>query len=107
MLEFTENLRKRSDIYLFMCNHEKDMLSNKDFPSQIKIKHLDGSNFDICNCSWEECKEKIYIWSEHCGYMYFFKDDLQNMEVKTYEWKESRNKFQLLEHIVFNFNYNI
>ena len=107
MLTFTEKLKNRSEIYSFMCNHGKTLNSRTDFCSEIMIEHLDGSKFDLKSGSWDECEEKIYVWTEHCGYFYFFKDDLRQMESRRYEWDEEKGKFQPLEHTIMQFNYNV
>ena len=86
MVTFTKKLKKRSDIYEFMDTHGKTLRADEDLACRIKIEHLDGSKFDILNCMWDECEEKIYIWSEHCGYLYFFKDDLKSMDSKKFKW---------------------
>jgi hypothetical protein len=107
MLRFTEKLKGKSDIYSFMCKHGKTLSSKTDFASEITIEHLDGSKFDLRNGSWDECEEKIYVWTEHCGYLYFYKDDLRQLESKRYEWDEKEGKFHLLEHTIMTFNYNV
>ena len=106
MLQFTEKLKRKEDIYQFMCSHGKELLSDRDFQSHIKIEHLDGSKFEIMSCRWDQCEEKIYIWSEHCGYFYFFKDDLREMESKTFKWEEDEFKFKIVEHNIMNFHFN-
>jgi len=107
MLNFTEKLKGKSNIYSFMCKHGKTLNSRTDFCAEIKIEHLDGSKFDLRSGSWDECEEKIYVWTEHCGYFYFYKDDLRQMETRDYEWVEEKGKFQLLEHAIMKFNYNV
>ena len=107
MLNFTEKLKDRSDIYSFMCEHGKRLNSRTDFTSEIKIEHLDGSKFDLKSGSWAECEEKIYIWTEHCGYFYFYKDDLRRMETMNYEWDEENEETRLLEHTIMTFNHNV
>jgi hypothetical protein len=106
MLTFTEKLKNRSEIYSFMCNHGKTLNSRTDFCSEIMIEHLDGSKFDLKSGSWDECEEKIYVWTEHCGYFYFYKDDLKEMETRNYEWVEKDDEFLLLEHTIMKFNFN-
>ncbi len=106
MLSFSEKLKNRSDIYSFLCEHSKYLDSRTDFCAEIKIEHLDGSAFDLKSGSWDQCEEKIYVWTEHCGYFYFYKDDLKQLESKRYEWNEEDGKFHLLEHTIMKFNYN-
>ncbi len=107
MLTFSEKLKNKSDIYSFMCDHGRTLSSKTDFSFEIKIEHLDGSKFDLKNCSWDECEEKIYIWTEHCGYFYFYKDDLREMEYRIDEWDEKEGKFQVIENTITKFNYDM
>ena len=106
MLTFTEKLKKRSDIYNFMCVHGKTLRADEDFACSLKIEHIDGSKFDLRSCMWDQCEEKIYVWTEHCGYFYFFKDDLRRMDSKKFEWQEDQEDFKLMEHTVINFHLN-
>jgi hypothetical protein len=45
------------------------------------IEHQDGSKFNLQNVIIEEKRFgqlDVYLaWTEHCGYFYFFKDDLR------------------------------
>ena len=107
MIEFTEKLIKRMDVYRFLCNYGNLLDGNVDFKSEITIRHLDGSEFHLINATWDECLDRIYIWTEHCGYFYFYKDDLKEMEVKTNEWNEANNKFELLTHTIMNFHMEV
>lgn len=51
------------------------------FKDSVKIVHGDGSVFLLENVIVEEKRyvqlDVYLIWTEHCGYFYFFKDDLE------------------------------
>ncbi len=108
MLEFTEELRSRSAIYAFMCEHGKNLRSDRDFKKQIKVKHLDESTFELFSCSWDESEDKIFIWTEHCGYLYFFKEDIEFLDIQEWEWHEEEEdeekRWKIVEHTIINFN---
>ena len=105
MLQFAEKLKNTLDIAKFMHTHANDPNTNLSFSSEVTIEHLDGSKFDLRCCSWDECEDKIYIWTEHCGYLHFFKDDLRKMESAIYSWNDE--KYILAEHSIMNFNWNL
>lgn len=68
--QIREDLDKRGE------NLTCDMF--KDF---VKIVHGDGSIFLLENVIVEEKRyvqlDVYLVWTEHCGYFYFFKDDLE------------------------------
>ena len=71
MLFDTENLGiNRLQIYTFMCEYGRKLRSNRDFETEIIVKHLDESNFHLYNCYWDEDGKRIFIWTEHCGHLY-------------------------------------
>ena len=51
------------------------------FKDSVKIVHADGSVFLLENVIVGEARfgemDVYLIWTEHCGYFYFFKDDLE------------------------------
>ncbi len=51
------------------------------FKDSVVITHQDGSKFSLLNVIVEEKRyvelDVYLIWTEHCGYLYFFKDDLE------------------------------
>lgn len=104
MIHFTHELNNRLAIYNFLYQHGKELRSDKDFRKQIKVKHLDESTFELFNCSWEESEDKIFIWTEHCGYLYFFKEDLEYLDIQEWEWHEEEKRWQMIEHNFMNFN---
>lgn len=105
MLEFTEKLSTRAEIYTFLCKHGKSLRSDGDFTDEIILKHLDESEFHLLNCTWDECEEKVYIWTEHCGYFYFYKEDIENMEVIT--WKLIKDDWKITERKNMTFSMEV
>jgi len=51
------------------------------FKDSAVIHHQDGSKFSLQNVIVEEKRyvdlDVYLVWTEHCGYFYFFKDDLE------------------------------
>lgn len=51
------------------------------FKDSVKIIHADGSVFLLENVIVESKRyvqlDVYLVWTEHCGYFYFFKDDLE------------------------------
>lgn len=51
------------------------------FKDSVAIRHQDGSFFDLKNVIIAEHRfgelDVYLVWTEHCGYFYFFKDDLE------------------------------
>lgn len=98
MLQFALGSKDRSEIYAFMCEHGKGLRSDKDFKKEIKIKHLDESKFHLHNCQIGEDKTRIFIWTEHCGYFYFYKEDIEEMELWEWEWLKEEDEFKIVKH---------
>ena len=90
-----------------MCRHGADLRSDEDFKKFIKVIHLDGSEFYLENCSWDEDVKRVYIWTEHCGYFYFYKEDIAGMEIKTYDVIADTGVPQMVEHTYINFNLEV
>ena len=113
MIHFTQGLNNRLAIYNFLCQHGKTLRSDEDFNKRIKIKHLDASEFDLPCCTWEESEDMIFIWTEHCGYFYFFKEDLEEMDVQEWKWKgfpeseDEKENWEMIEHKIFIFNMEV
>lgn len=107
MIEFTEEPKTRLEIYTFLCEHGKKLRSNSDFRYSITLWHKDESKFCLNNCSWDEGEKRIYIWTEHCGYFYFYKDDLEKMEVERVEWSEEEDHLKTIEHKIINFDMEV
>jgi len=106
MIEFTEPLTKRLDIYTFMCRRGKELRSDKDFNKQIKIIHRDNSNFFLPHACLEEDETRYFIWTEHCGYFYFHKEDLEEMEIITWEFRDGDYWIEDHKIIIFDMGKN-
>ena len=66
--------------YLFMATYDTHLRSDKDFNYHVKIKHLDQSVFDLYDVHIQEDSERVYVYTEHCGFFYFMKDEIEDME---------------------------
>ena len=107
MLYFTEELKSRLEAYTFMCKHGKQLRADKDFGQTITITHLDGSKFYLPNSSWDEDEKRIFVWTEHCGYLYFYKDDLEEMDIREEKWDEEQARMVVVEHTITKFNVEV
>jgi|FAXJ01.1.fsa_nt_gi hypothetical protein len=51
-----------------------------DFKHTVEISHQDGSSFLLHNAilerKWYGLCELLLVWTEHCGFFYFFVTDL-------------------------------
>ncbi len=56
-------------------------LKCNDFPNTVEVHHEDGSHFVFQNARTERTTigkyELLLVWTEHCGYIAFFMDDLE------------------------------
>jgi len=105
MINFTEKLNNRLDVHAFLCEHGKTLRSDKDFNEEISLEHLDGSLFYLENCSCGQDNIRIFIWTEHCGYFYFHKEDIKKMEIIT--WELIKDEFKLVERKIMTFDMEI
>ena len=59
------------------------------FKYSVKVVHQDGSFFFFESAYIEEKKfgdfDMLLVYSEHCGYMHFYKDDLESWRVYKYK----------------------
>lgn len=73
------NFREKLSAYL---QEKGKKLLCSDFKDTIIVQHQDGSFFHLHNAIIEEREfdkfDMIFVWTEHCGYFYFFKGDLEN-----------------------------
>lgn len=102
MIIFSEEPRNRLDIYTFLCRANSPA---HDFKKEIKLEHMDGSEFDLQNCMWEESEKLIFIWTEHCGYFYFYKEDIRLLDIQEWQWNEKEDKSEIVEHIIMDFDF--
>lgn len=65
-------------IVAFMEKQDKNLRSDRDFKYYVEIKHLDESYFELTCAYVEEDEKYLYVWTEHTGYFYFAKEDLED-----------------------------
>lgn len=71
------------------------------FQCSVDVKHSDGSKFILNNAFLLEDETEIMVFTEHCGYFHFYKDDLssfletgpngENLSRKTMGFKTSED----------------
>ncbi len=94
-----ESLTSKQEIFNFMLNFTKRLRSDCDFASVIEIRHKDYSRFILNDAHLEEDEKKIYVYTEHCGFFWFFKDDLEEMRESTLSWDGKEEPKYLLDRI--------
>lgn len=100
----SEKLLTRREIYDFMSDFDKNLRSNLDFNEEIRIKHLDGSNFLLHFAFLKEDKMRVYIYTEHCGFFWFVKEDLAEMRRTVAEYNEKEEDIDIIEDIITVFD---
>ena len=90
------SLISEKDIFDFMYDFDRKLRSGCDFEKQIKIKHKDESKFDLAEAYLEQDKNKIYVYTEHCGFFWFFKDDLEEMRETIISWHEKTESYDII-----------
>ncbi len=76
---------------------EKDVkLQCTDFKGAVTIKHQDDSEFVLQNAIMEEetfgSFKLLLVWTEHCGYFFFFTEDLESWYYTPYEDEETEKR---------------
>jgi acyl-CoA thioesterase FadM len=64
-----------------MSDFDKKLRSGSDFDDEITIKHIDGSSFNLKYATLREDQEKVYVYTEHCGFFFFYKEDLKSFKI--------------------------
>ena len=105
--EYSERLLTRREINDFMHDYDNNLLSDVDFNEEVEIKHHDGSKFILPFALLKEDKIRIYVYTEHCGFFWFHKDDLEEMRVTTSEYNEEEENFDIIEDKITIFNYGV
>ena len=80
---------KISDIKLKVASYlaKKDAKMNTRglFQNTVIVQHGDGSLFILANAETEYktygTMELLLVWTEHCGYFYFFMTDLERWNI--------------------------
>jgi len=99
-----KTLSKRKEIFDFMFDYDSQLRSDKDFEKEIKIKHRDESEFYLPSSHLEEDKKRIFIYTEHCGFFWFYKEDLEEMRETIFKYDEEKNNFQVIFDKTTTFN---
>ena len=100
-----ESLTSEKDIFDFMYNFTGQLRSDCDFNSNIEIEHRDESKFVLISAHLEEDEKKIYIYTEHCGFFWFYKDDLEKMRHYHFSYDKHSDKFKCLFDRVMVFDH--
>ena len=95
-----EPLTSEKDIFDFMYNFTGQLRSDCDFNSNIEIWHKDESKFNLTCAHLEEDKNKVYVYTEHCGFFWFYKDDLEEIRELVITWNEKEEPIYLFDRIV-------
>ena len=69
----------------YLADKDAKMTIIESFRHTVLIQHGDGSYFVLPNAT-AACKkygkvELLLVWTEHCGYFYFFIEDLERWSV--------------------------
>lgn len=76
--------KKESEIiYKMMKKKDKELLADQ-FNCHLKIIHHDESFFDLPQAYYEEDADLYYIWTEHCGFFWLRKPDIEAFSVERY-----------------------
>jgi len=60
-------------------------VSLEEFNGKVMVVHGDGSNMVFHNAFLEEHAPLILVFTEHCGYFYFYIDDLDMYSYSKYK----------------------
>ena len=93
----TKDLHTIKEIYEYMLKYDKQLRSDKHFISEVTIKHLDESYFNLPNTHYQEDDIRLYIYTEHCGFFFFVKEDLEEARIKTYSYNKEKDEDTLIE----------
>jgi hypothetical protein len=70
-------------IIAYLSERDETLTCDK-FTGMLNVSHADGSYFALPNSIVEEKKfgdfDVLLVWTEHCGYFFFFKDDLNRWD---------------------------
>jgi hypothetical protein len=70
-----------SQIYEKMKSRNSELEAGQ-FTSIVQIWHEDASFFFLPCAYCEEDGDYLYIYTEHCGFFYFAKEDLSDWRIK-------------------------
>lgn len=85
----------KRDAYAALENRDAT-LQCMDFKGRVTIKHQDDSSFEL---SYAIAEERVFgnfklllVWTEHCGYFFFFTDDLDSWYYTPYEHEDTQKR---------------
>jgi len=87
-----------------MLDYDSRFRADRDFEEEIKIKHRDSSEFYLPNSYLKEDKKRIFIYTEHCGFFWFYKEDLEEMRETIFKYDEKKDDFQVIFDKITIFN---
>jgi len=99
-----ENKEIKKEIFDFMSDYDSQLKVGGHFISEITIKHRDQSLFILQNAHLQEDDTKIYIYTEHCGFFYFYKGDLEEMREVIVEYDEELEKWDTIKNEITVFD---
>lgn len=70
----------KKELYNFMFDYDKQ-LEVYDLVDIIELEHNDGSYFKLPCAYIYQDNSKIYIYTEHCGFFYFYKESVKEIKV--------------------------
>ncbi len=74
-----ESLTSKEEIFNFMLNFTRQLRSDCNFEVSVIIEHMDCSKFDLPWSHVREDEKRLYIYTEHCGFFWFYKEDLEEI----------------------------
>lgn len=83
----TEILKTKKEILAWM-DIENARLQCIKFNIEVRIVHQDESEFKLTHAIVVHDKIRIYVWTEHTGYFYFYKTDLEKAETIEWGWDD-------------------
>ena len=77
------DIKRKAKAYL--AKKDKQLTITESFKHTVLIQHGDGSHFTLINATHEYKAygktELLLVWTEHCGYFYFFTEDLEQWSI--------------------------
>ena len=65
----------------FLAREDENLTCDR-FRHTVQINHQDGSTFILHHATVKQKKfgafDILLVWTEHCGYFYFFLDDVES-----------------------------
>ena len=90
------SLTSKKEIFDFMLSFDGKLRSDRNFNKTVRIKHKDTSEFLLSDCHVEEDDGRIYVYTEHCGFFWFYKDDVEEMRETILSWNEGKGEYDII-----------